>query len=92
MASTKSKPAATKEAQPAAKTQKPAVGVGIKEMAEDLGKSPKVVRAAIRRHLGGPQVGQGGRYTWPSRSDKGYKELLAALKNKDKATQTEESE
>lgn len=71
------KPAATK--QPA--TKQPAVkqGVGIKEMAADLGRSEKSVRGSIRRLKGGAQVGRGGRYSWPSRKDSGYVEIVKAL-------------
>jgi hypothetical protein len=74
----------TKE-QPAKKTQpakeKPATdtGVGIKELSAVLGRSPKSVRAAIRRLRGGPQVGQGGRYRWDSVEDPDFKELVTAL-------------
>jgi len=77
---TKQKPAV--EAKPATTTQKPATGVGIKDLAADLGRDPRSTRAAIRRLRGGAQVGQGGRYNWPSKSDKDYKELVAALKGK----------
>lgn len=80
------KPAARK---PAAKKQKPAAetrtqdsGVGIKELAADLGKDPKAVRSRIRRLKGGAQVGQGGRYRWNSKSDPEYKELLDSLNEK----------
>jgi len=87
MANTKTaKPADKATAKPAAKGQKPATGVGIKDLAADLGKNPKVVRASIRRLRGGAQVGQGGRYSWPSKSDKDYKELLAALRGTQKST------
>jgi hypothetical protein len=79
---TNKKPAATKPAkgtQPA--ETEPAVkeGFGIKDLAADLGKSEKATRAAIRRHLGGAQVGQGGRYHWDSKEDAQYVELLSAL-------------
>ena len=75
------KPATAKAEKPAAKEQKPATGVGIKELASDLGRTPKSTRAAIRRHFGGgPQVGQGGRYSWASKNDKQYKDLLVALR------------
>jgi hypothetical protein len=86
MANTKTtKPATTDK--PAAKPAeaKPAVnpGVGIKELAADLGgRNPRSVRAGIRRHLGGAQVGQGGRYRWDSKADPQYKELLTALQPK----------
>lgn len=77
---TKQKPAV--EAKPATTAQKPATGVGIKDLAADLGRDPRSTRAAIRRLRGGAQVGQGGRYHWDSKSDKDYKELVAALKGK----------
>lgn len=84
MTKTKEKPA-TK--QPASKpaAEKPAAknaddGVGLKDLAADLGKDPKTVRARIRRIKGGAQVGQGGRYRWDSKSDPEYKELLTSLK------------
>lgn len=73
---------------PAAKpaAEKPAAdeGVTLKDLASELGRDPKSVRAAIRRIKGGPQVGQGGRYHWDSKSDPDYKELVAALKGKGK--------
>lgn len=80
---TKTKPA-TKQVKPAVKkpaTEKPAVvkGVGIKELAADLDRTPKSVRAAIRRIKGGPQVGKGGTYNWPSKSSAEYKALLKQL-------------
>lgn len=85
MPKTKEKPADEKpasKAKPASK--KPAdkqgpVGVGLKDLAADLGKDPKTVRARIRRIKGGAQVGQGGRYHWESKSDPEYKELLEQL-------------
>jgi hypothetical protein len=77
---TKQKPAEV--VKPATKEQKPATGVGIKDLAADLGRDPRSTRAAIRRFKGGAQVGQGGRYNWSSKSDKDYKELVAALKGK----------
>lgn len=86
---------ATKRARPAAKpaVQKPAVrtGVGIKELAADLDRTPKSVRAAIRRLKGGPQVGKGGTYSWKSKSDPAYKALLKALRGK-ATTETVEQE
>lgn len=86
MAKTKTKPADTEQPatkQPASK-EKPATkraegGVGIKELAADLGSNPKSVRARIRRFKGGAQVGQGGRYNWASKSDPEYKALLKEL-------------
>jgi hypothetical protein len=86
MTTTKEKPAVKQPAsKPAAK--KPATtekaidkGVGLKDLAADLGdKDPKTVRARIRRIKGGAQVGQGGRYRWESKSDPEYKELLKEL-------------
>lgn len=75
----KGKPASTKK--PAAK--KPAtqdkVGVGITELAADLGRDPRSVRASIRRMKGGAQVGRGGRYSWKSKSDPKYKAMLKDL-------------
>lgn len=77
---TKQKPAV--EAKPATTEQKPATGVGIKDLAADLGRDPRSTRAAIRRLRGGAQVGKGKRYVWASKSDKDYKALVAALKGK----------
>jgi len=77
---TKQKPAEV--VKPATDEQKPATGVGIKDLAADLGRDPRSTRAAIRRLKGGAQVGKGKRYVWPSKSDKGYKELVTALKAK----------
>lgn len=78
------KPAASKPAKgskPAAKKPALAEGVGIKDLAADLGgKDVKTVRARIRRIKGGAQVGQGGRYRWDSKADPEYKELLTKLK------------
>lgn len=85
---TSAKPA-TKEAKPAAQVKQPATGVGIKELAADLGRKPTSVRAAIRRINGGPVVGQGGRYSWPSRNDKGYRETLKQLQSKPAAEESE---
>lgn len=75
MAATKTKPAA----KPAA--EKPAVkqGVGIKELASDLNRDQKSVRASIRRLKGGAQVGQGGRYSWKSKTDPEYVSLRKEL-------------
>lgn len=77
----KSEPAA--KGQPAVKpaAKKPAVveGIGINELAADLNRTPKSVRASIRRVKGGAQVGQGGRYRWTSKSDPEYKSLLKEL-------------
>lgn len=87
------KPVATKEAKPASKpaASKPAVteGVTLKDLAKDLGREPKSVRAAIRRIKGGAQVGQGGRYSWTSKDSKEYKDLLAELKGKEKIEKAE---
>lgn len=93
MSNTKQKPATEKPAsKPAAEkpaaSEKPAKqkvegGVGIKDLAADLGaKDTKTVRARIRRLRGGAQVGQGGRYHWDSKSDPDYKELLKELSPK----------
>jgi hypothetical protein len=78
------KPAETKPAntkQPA--TEQPAKvedkGVGIPEMAKLLGRTEKGTRSAIRRVLGGPQVGRGGRYRWDSTEDPEFVALLAKL-------------
>ena len=51
--------------------EKPAVkeGITLKDLASELGRDPKAVRASIRRIKGGAQVGQGGRYHWDSKSD-----------------------
>ena len=93
---TKTKPA-TKQVKPAVKkpaTEKPAVvkGVGIKELAAELDRTPKSVRAAIRRINGGPMVGKGGTYNWPSKSDPDYKKLLKQLKGSGTATKVEKDE
>ena len=78
---TNTKPANEK---PAAKPAATAEGgVTLKDLAADLNKDPKSVRAAIRRHKGGAQVGQGGRYRWASKSDPEYKELVSLLGKKD---------
>jgi pyruvate/2-oxoglutarate dehydrogenase complex dihydrolipoamide acyltransferase (E2) component len=71
----KEKPAA----KPAA--SKPAVqeGITLKDMAAELGRSERSTRASIRRALGGPQVGQGGRYRWKSKNDPEYKKLVKLL-------------
>lgn len=80
MARTKTAPTkAAKEEKPAQPAVEPAKGVGIKEMADDLGKSQKSVRAAIRRINGGPVVGRGGRYSWDSKEDPKYKDLVKQL-------------
>jgi len=77
------KPAAEKPAsKPAVKEEKPAAGVTIHDLASDLGREPKAVRAAIRRLRGGAQVGQGGRYEWSSKTDPEYKQLVSELKAK----------
>lgn len=68
--------------QPAAKQPAENAGVGIKELAAALGRTPKSTRASIRRVLGGPQVGQGGRYRWDSTEDPAFKDLLARLSSK----------
>lgn len=81
---TATKPAAT---QPAAEQPAENKGVGIKELSAALGRTPKSTRASIRRVLGGPQVGQGGRYRWDSTEDPAYVELLNRLSAK-----TEDSE
>ena len=75
------KPAATKK--PAA--EQPAVdpGVGIKELSTLLGRTPKSVRASIRRLKGGAQVGQGGRYRWDSTEDPDFKDLVTKLSKVD---------
>jgi hypothetical protein len=82
----KTKQPATQPAGPAKKpaAEKPAVktGVTLKDLAQDLGRDPKSVRAAIRRLRGGAQVGQGGRYSWPSKTDREYKELIEQLSAK----------
>jgi len=73
------KPATTK---PAADT-----GVGIKELAATLGRTPKSTRASIRRLRGGAQVGQGGRYRWDSTEDPDFKDLVSKLSSsKEEAT------
>jgi len=88
MAETKTKPAATKKPAAAKPAEKPAAsnqegGVGLKDLAQDLGgKDPKTVRARIRRLRGGAQVGQGGRYHWESKTDPDYVELLTELSDK----------
>lgn len=87
------KPAAKKPAakeKPAARENPP--GVGIKDLASDLGTDNfKAVRARIRRFKGGAQVGQGGRYRWDSKSDPEYKELVKGLKAGVKSDENDES-
>lgn len=87
MAKTKAatKPATTQGKEKPA-VEKPAVpeGIGINELANALNRSPKSVRAAIRRLKGGPQVGKGGRYTFKSDKDPAYVELFTALSTKEK--------
>lgn len=79
---TATKPA-TKEAKPAEKEQKPASGVNINDLAADLGgRSPKSVRAALRKINGGKLPEGVNRYGWPSKSDKGYKDTLKKLSEK----------
>jgi len=76
---------------PAAKVEKPAeqpavedTSVGIKQMAATLGRTPKSVRASIRRLKGGAQVGQGGRYRWDSENDPEFVALVTALQKSEK--------
>jgi hypothetical protein len=85
---TASKPARTKKQpaskQPAAtkpaKAEKPAEGsVSLKDLAEFLNREPKSLRASIRRIMGGPQVGKGGRYSWTSWDDEELKDLIGNL-------------
>lgn len=83
------KPATSTKAKPAAKSEKPAQGVTLKDLASDVDRTPKSVRAAIRRHLGGAQVGQGGRYSWPSKKDKQYQELVKVLSKKEDTSDSE---
>jgi hypothetical protein len=98
MATTKQKPASAKPAtQDAPKKQEPAkekpakpAGVGIHELAADLGRTPRSVRASIRRIKGGPQVGQGGRYSWNSKTDPAYKSLLKELQEAGAKKQSDE--
>ena len=77
---------------PAAKEVEPAVapGVGITELSATLGRTPKSVRASIRRIKGGAQVGQGGRYRWDSETDPEYVSLLAELQAPSKADEDED--
>lgn len=90
---TDTKPAAKKPAakeKPAARENPP--GVGIKDLASDLGTdNTKAVRARIRRFKGGAQVGQGGRYHWENKSDPEYKELLKELKSSGVKSDEDES-
>lgn len=81
------KPATAKPAKPASQD-----GIGIKELAADLEKEPRAVRAAIRRLKGGAQVGQGGRYTWKSKSDPEYVALRKELSTPKVAVKEEDSE
>lgn len=84
------KPATRKASQkPAA--EKPAVteGVGIKELAKELNRTPKSVRAAIRRLKGGAQVGKGKRYVWKSTKDPQFRELVTLLSTSNKAEEAE---
>lgn len=95
---TKQKPAepAATDVQDAKKPAKPAkpaepakpAGVGIKELAADLGRTPRSVRASIRGIKGGPVVGQGGRYNWASKSDPEYKTLLKQLQERGATKET----
>lgn len=78
---TSTKPAP--KVKPATKEEKPASGVGVKELAADLGRKPTSVRAAIRRINGGPGPGQGGKYSWTSRKDPKYVKLLNDLQKKE---------
>lgn len=81
---TKSKPA---NAKPASQD-----GIGIKELAADLEREPRAVRAAIRRLKGGAQVGQGGRYSWKSKSDPEYVSLRKELSTPKVAVKEESDE
>lgn len=82
MARATKQPADTK--QPATKEASVDTGVGIKELSETLGRTPKSTRASIRRLRGGAQVGQGGRYRWDSVEDPDFKALVADLTPKAK--------
>lgn len=84
MATTKKQTAEKPAVKPAAEEPAAQEGVVLKDLAADLGRDPKSVRAAIRRLKGGAQVGQGGRYRWDSKSDPAYVEILTALKGKGK--------
>lgn len=76
MATTK-KPADKKPAK-GTKPAKPASGtMTLKDIAAQVGKDPKAVRAKIRKARGGAQVGQGGRYTFTANE---AKEVLALFK------------
>lgn len=80
------KPAEVKPAtKPAAKQPAVDKGVGIKELSDALGRTPKSVRASIRKLRGGAQVGQGGRYRWDSTEDPDFKALLNDLNPKAEA-------
>ena len=74
------KPAVKK---PATKQVRKKGTVGIKDIAAKLDRDEKSVRASIRRILGGPQVGKGGRYSWSSWDDKQLKKLMADLTKTD---------
>jgi hypothetical protein len=63
----------------AAKGGKTSGGVTIKDIAEKVGRDPKAVRAKIRKLRGGPVVGRGNRYNWPSMNDPEVKEILASF-------------
>ena len=80
---TATKPAKKQPAKPVSKPadEKPVVvqGIGIKDLAAQLDRTPKSVRASIRRLRGGAQVGRGGRYTWKSKNDPLYKALVKDL-------------
>jgi hypothetical protein len=76
---TKTKPAEKPVSKPAAEKPVAVKGIGINDLAAQLGRTPKSVRASIRRALGGAQVGRGGRYTWKSKNDPAYKALVKTL-------------
>ena len=71
---TKKQPAKEQPAKPAEG------GVTIKDLADRLDRTPKSLRASIRRIMGGgPQVGKGGRYHWSSWDDEELKQLIEDL-------------
>ena len=80
---TNAKPVAQKPAVKAA--EKPVDGVTIKDVAAKLGRTPKAVRASIRRLRGGAQVGKGGHYVWKSFNDPDLKKLMNELQGSEKA-------
>lgn len=72
------RPAARKK--PAARNAPPSGTITVGVLADHLGVDNKTLRARIRRHFGGAQVGKGGRYGWNSMKDPQVKEIVALFK------------